>query len=334
MNVVSIAFRDPVLLAKQCATIDVLPPAACCPPSASAARIRRNGRRSASTSAPAAAHRRGAGNHPPPLRREERVELRRRLPQAQGRLDPAAPRPARPADVDRRLQRGRHRPHRARRQRLDRRRRSPRRGRPRRQRHPRRRPRRRPRRSRTTTTAPASPSISAAPTEPQVAAALEAFRRRTGRDPAEQFAVGDADSILAAITAYVAAGLSKFIFRPLVMDPDQVQSRPNASSATSSPRRRAVAAAEEVSRQSSPLSPKADLPCHLPLMVSTMTTPVRPAAAQRHRQPIRRSGGAEKSASPPARPAPSRPRPRPSAPACAAGSVVMITADPPQSARP
>jgi len=37
MNVVSLALRDPVLVAKQCATIDVLSEDACCPPSASAA---------------------------------------------------------------------------------------------------------------------------------------------------------------------------------------------------------------------------------------------------------------------------------------------------------
>jgi probable F420-dependent oxidoreductase len=43
---------------------------------------------------------------------------------------------------------------------------------------------------------------------------FEAYRRRTGRDPSRYFAIGDADAVLDRIAAYVAAGMSKFILRP------------------------------------------------------------------------------------------------------------------------
>ena len=50
--------------------------------------------------------------------------------------------------------------------------------------------------------------------EPGVARMMEAYRRRTGRDPAERFVTGDADAILARIATHVEAGASKFILRP------------------------------------------------------------------------------------------------------------------------
>ncbi|MCB9928601.1 MAG: LLM class flavin-dependent oxidoreductase [Alphaproteobacteria bacterium] len=43
MNVASAGLRDPLLLAKQCATVDFLSAVASCPPSASARRWRRTG---------------------------------------------------------------------------------------------------------------------------------------------------------------------------------------------------------------------------------------------------------------------------------------------------
>src|SRR5438874_12964612 len=43
---------------------------------------------------------------------------------------------------------------------------------------------------------------------------FEAYRKRTGRDPLRYFAIGDAEAVLARIAAYVAAGVSKFILRP------------------------------------------------------------------------------------------------------------------------
>ncbi|MBW4090226.1 MAG: LLM class flavin-dependent oxidoreductase [Proteobacteria bacterium] len=51
--------------------------------------------------------------------------------------------------------------------------------------------------------------------DPAVAGAAAAYRARTGRDPAGVFAVGDAATILARVAAYVAAGVSKFVLRPV-----------------------------------------------------------------------------------------------------------------------
>jgi probable F420-dependent oxidoreductase len=43
---------------------------------------------------------------------------------------------------------------------------------------------------------------------------FDAYRKRTGRDPLRYFAIGDADAVVERIAAYVAAGISKFILRP------------------------------------------------------------------------------------------------------------------------
>ena len=43
---------------------------------------------------------------------------------------------------------------------------------------------------------------------------MDAYRERTGRDPLGYFAVGDAAAIVARIAQYIAAGVSKFILRP------------------------------------------------------------------------------------------------------------------------
>jgi alkanesulfonate monooxygenase SsuD/methylene tetrahydromethanopterin reductase-like flavin-dependent oxidoreductase (luciferase family) len=43
---------------------------------------------------------------------------------------------------------------------------------------------------------------------------FDAYRKRTGRDPLEYFAIGEAGAIVERIAAYVAAGVSKFILRP------------------------------------------------------------------------------------------------------------------------
>jgi probable F420-dependent oxidoreductase len=51
---------------------------------------------------------------------------------------------------------------------------------------------------------------------------MEAYRRRSGRDPANYFAVGDADAIVGRIGEYVAAGISKFVLRPLGADGAEV----------------------------------------------------------------------------------------------------------------
>ena len=52
------------------------------------------------------------------------------------------------------------------------------------------------------------------PDEPGLDRLFDAYRKRTGRDPARYFAIGDAQEIVGRIATYVAAGVSKFILRP------------------------------------------------------------------------------------------------------------------------
>jgi len=53
------------------------------------------------------------------------------------------------------------------------------------------------------------------PDDPGVAKVMEQYRARTGRDPRDLFAMGDADVILRRLSAYIEAGASKFILRPI-----------------------------------------------------------------------------------------------------------------------
>lgn len=57
---------------------------------------------------------------------------------------------------------------------------------------------------------------------PGVGNAMNAYTKRTGRDATHAFAVGDADTILARVADYVDAGVSKFILRPLGGDDDTI----------------------------------------------------------------------------------------------------------------
>jgi probable F420-dependent oxidoreductase len=52
------------------------------------------------------------------------------------------------------------------------------------------------------------------PDDPGLERLMEAYRKRTGRDPLGYFAIGDAGTIAARIAEYVEAGVSKFILRP------------------------------------------------------------------------------------------------------------------------
>jgi probable F420-dependent oxidoreductase len=52
------------------------------------------------------------------------------------------------------------------------------------------------------------------PDDPGLARLFDAYRRRTGRDPLHYFAIGDASAIVGRVAAYVEAGISKFILRP------------------------------------------------------------------------------------------------------------------------
>jgi probable F420-dependent oxidoreductase len=54
-----------------------------------------------------------------------------------------------------------------------------------------------------------------APSDPVVGRAMDAYAKRTGRDPKRQFAVGDANTILDRVGEYVAGGVQKFILRPI-----------------------------------------------------------------------------------------------------------------------
>ena len=51
--------------------------------------------------------------------------------------------------------------------------------------------------------------------DPGVAKVMEHYRARTGRDPKDAFAMGSADVILQRLNDYVAVGASKFILRPV-----------------------------------------------------------------------------------------------------------------------
>jgi len=51
--------------------------------------------------------------------------------------------------------------------------------------------------------------------DPAVAGAMAAYAKRTGRDPRSTFAIGNADAILERIAQYVEVGIAKFILRPI-----------------------------------------------------------------------------------------------------------------------
>src|SRR5713101_905055 len=61
------------------------------------------------------------------------------------------------------------------------------------------------------------------PNDPALAPLFEAYRKRTGREPKDYFAIGDAEAIVGRIADYVDAGISKFIlrFRPACGDQRQ-----------------------------------------------------------------------------------------------------------------
>jgi probable F420-dependent oxidoreductase len=52
-------------------------------------------------------------------------------------------------------------------------------------------------------------------TDPVVPVAMAAFVKRTGRDPKGHFAIGDVSDVIERVAEYVAAGVSKFVLRPL-----------------------------------------------------------------------------------------------------------------------
>ena len=58
-----------------------------------------------------------------------------------------------------------------------------------------------------------------------MAKAADAQMKRTGRDPRRQWAVGSRDDILARIAAFVDAGISKFILRPMGRDDEEIMAQ-------------------------------------------------------------------------------------------------------------
>ena len=51
---------------------------------------------------------------------------------------------------------------------------------------------------------------------------MEAYQKRTGRDPSGYFAIGDEKVILDRVAEYVAVGVEKFILRPVGPDGEAI----------------------------------------------------------------------------------------------------------------
>ncbi|MCZ6729117.1 MAG: LLM class flavin-dependent oxidoreductase [SAR324 cluster bacterium] len=58
--------------------------------------------------------------------------------------------------------------------------------------------------------------------DPGVERMMEAYRKRTGQDPMRQFVIGDATTIMGRLTEFVDAGASKFILRPAARDDEDM----------------------------------------------------------------------------------------------------------------
>ena len=61
--------------------------------------------------------------------------------------------------------------------------------------------------------------------DPALAPLFEAYKKRTGRDPKDYFAIGDGAAIVARIADYVAAGVSKFILRPAAKGDEEMMAQ-------------------------------------------------------------------------------------------------------------
>jgi probable F420-dependent oxidoreductase len=94
------------------------------------------------------------------------------------------------------------------------------------------------------------PYFFGSPSDPALARTMASYQKRTGRDPLGYFAVGDASAILRRIEEYVGAGVSKFILRPAGRGDDQLMAQtkrlveevlPLASAKWPKPRKRAMA---------------------------------------------------------------------------------------------
>jgi probable F420-dependent oxidoreductase len=61
--------------------------------------------------------------------------------------------------------------------------------------------------------------------EPGLQPQFDAYKKRTGRDPLDYFAIGDAAAIVDKIGEFVAAGVSKFILRPAAKGDDDMMTQ-------------------------------------------------------------------------------------------------------------
>ena len=60
------------------------------------------------------------------------------------------------------------------------------------------------------------------PDDPALVPLFDAYKKRTGREPRDYFAIGDAAAIVERIAQYVDAGVSKFILRPSARGDDEI----------------------------------------------------------------------------------------------------------------
>jgi probable F420-dependent oxidoreductase len=60
---------------------------------------------------------------------------------------------------------------------------------------------------------------------PEIAATMKAYAAYGGIDPAAYFAIGDARTILARLSDYIAAGVSKFILRPMGVGDEEMMAQ-------------------------------------------------------------------------------------------------------------
>jgi probable F420-dependent oxidoreductase len=58
--------------------------------------------------------------------------------------------------------------------------------------------------------------------EPVLSGPFAAYRKRTGNDPRDYFAIGDCAAIMARLAAYIEGGVSKFILRPVALGADEM----------------------------------------------------------------------------------------------------------------
>jgi len=85
-----------------------------------------------------------------------------------------------------------------------------------------------------------------------IAARAEAYRKRLGRNPDQVFAVGDAAKIVDRIRAYVDAGIAKFVLRPIGQDDADILDQTHRAIAEIQPEIKAMNAARRTAKEGTP----------------------------------------------------------------------------------